>query len=329
MTRVTATGLVLVAAFGLLAHAQQPQRPTFRSTASGVLVNAFVLKANVRSPMPVDGLTSANFELLDNGVTQTVDATPATGPIDLTVVVDGGGDAVRYYDEFRQTVRELASTLQPADRIRVLVCSGVVREAVPLQAASAPLAVDAIGQPNAPYGPALVHGLFDAMAREVDPERREVILGLGTFTGRDIFSPTALVSVASATDAVVYVAVEPTGTPIFPDVFQALGQIVSTTGGALMLAVEPGAGGRLPLTFRLPPLYGRHPDDGLPIAFKHLSEVMAMVLMDLRHGYVLSYSPPGGTTPGWHTLTVRVHKPGPDTFVVRARRRYFATPGGP
>jgi hypothetical protein len=305
------------------------QRPTFRSTANGVLVNAFVLTATRSSTKPVLGLTGADFDLTDNGQRQVVDAAPADGPIDVTLVVDGSGDASRYVGQFRQTVHDLAASLRPTDRVRLLVCAGVVREAAPMQSAATPLPLDQIGVPNAPYGPALVHGLFDAMVHEADPDRRQVVLSLATFTGRDIFGPGALVSVASASDAVVYVAVVPSGTPIFADTFQSLGEVVSATGGALLLAGDPNGRFGLPGSFRWSPNVRGASGGAMVGTFKNLKAVAALVVDDLHQGYVLSYNPPGGTVPGWHDISVRVIKPGTTRYIVRARKRYLASSDGP
>jgi VWFA-related protein len=300
------------------------QRPTFRSTANGVLVNAFVVSSNGSSTKPIDGLTSADFLVTDNGTRQTVEVSRAAGPIDLTLVVDGGGDATPYAKAFRQAAVDLVTGLRPTDRVRLLVCAGLVREVAPMQSAAARLSLDAIGDRGAPYGPAIVHGLFDAMVREADPERRHVVVSLATFTGRDVFSPQALVSVATSSDAVVYVVVEPTGTPIFPDTFQALGRVVGTTGGILLLKADTSVRSGLPPSFYFSPRV-RGASGGAAVAtFKSLKQAVLAILADLAHGYVLSYSPPGGTAPGWHDLTVQVTRTGIPGLLVRARKRYFA-----
>jgi hypothetical protein len=301
-------GLSAVSA-GLLAAPQQ--RPTFRSTANGVLVNAYVLPGSRTSTKPVEGLTSADFEVTDNGQAQTVEAVPAQGPVDLTLVVDASATAAFFAPQFRQIVGRLKASLGSADRIRLLMCGSVVREAAPLRPASAGLLLPPIGGPDAPYGSSLMHGLFDAMVREADPERRQVVVSLATLTGREIFGPSALQSVAAASDAVVYVVADRLG-PLASGTLQSVGDLVSATGGALFL-YRPGVG-------RLGGV-----GSAVVVGFDNQHDVTSLVLNDLRHGYVLSYSPPGGTTPGWHDIRVRIRKPGHTSDIVRARKRYYAS----
>ncbi|MCR4373694.1 MAG: hypothetical protein NUW22_02480, partial [Acidobacteria bacterium] len=63
----------------------QAQAPTFRAVAEGVTVDVSV-QVGTR---PVTNLQIADFELLDNGVPQTIaDLTFGTLPIDVTVALD-------------------------------------------------------------------------------------------------------------------------------------------------------------------------------------------------------------------------------------------------
>jgi hypothetical protein len=293
----------------LLAAPQQ--RPTFRSTANGVLLNAYVLPGARTSTKPVDGLTGGDFEVTDNGQTQAVEAIPAQGPIDLTLVVDASARAAFYAPQFRSIAGRLTASLGSADRIRLLVCGSVVREAVPLRPASAGLQLPPLGGPEAPFGSSMMHGLFDAMVREADPERRQVVVSLATLDGREVFGPSALQSVAASSDAVVYLVAEPGG-PLYPGTIQSMEALVSATGGALFLYRR--GGGRLGGV-----------GNAVAVGFESAQDVTSVVLNDLRHGYVLSYSPPGGTTPGWHDIRVRIRKPGETTDIVRARKRYYAS----
>ena len=81
-----------------------------------------------------------------------------------------------------------------------------------------------------------------------------------------------------------------------------------------------GSGGTMPARFRsvneavemtggsITPLSGDAVD-----ALKRIFE-------DLRQSYLLRYTPTWTSLPGWHSLTVRVTKPG---VTVRARRGYY------
>jgi len=85
-------GLALVALPVSPRAVGQSQRPTFRAAADAVTLPVSVRAAD----RPVDGLTLADFELLDNGVEQPIDSVSTEGvPLDLTVAVDTSGSTRR------------------------------------------------------------------------------------------------------------------------------------------------------------------------------------------------------------------------------------------
>lgn len=66
---VCLTAVVLTATSGLLGQSAPPQRPMFRSNQNLILVDVSVRDKNGQ---PIDGLTAADFEVLENGKTQDV-----------------------------------------------------------------------------------------------------------------------------------------------------------------------------------------------------------------------------------------------------------------
>lgn len=66
---VCLTAVVLTAGSGLLGQSAAPQRPLFRSNQNLILVDVSVRD---KKGQPIDGLTAADFEVLENGKTQEV-----------------------------------------------------------------------------------------------------------------------------------------------------------------------------------------------------------------------------------------------------------------
>ena len=132
------------------------------------------------------------------------------------------------------------------------------------------------------------------MARRTDPGRRHLIV---TFTdGEDTTSvsqPADVTSGARMSESVVHLVVPAEalgrgGTA--PEHFRSVNEAVETTGGSIT------------------PLSG----DAV--------EALKRIFDDLRRSYLLRYTPTWKSLPGWHSLSVRVARPG---VTVRARRGYY------
>ena len=128
MTR-EAGGVWLAGSIGFAAGVPV-QQPTFRAFADVVSVDVSVKTGRV----PVAGLTTADFEVLDNGVAQQLDAVSIEAvPIDVTLAVDLSGSVVPNVKAFKSDVEKFVAMLRPADRVRIVSFSSDVREDVPMQ----------------------------------------------------------------------------------------------------------------------------------------------------------------------------------------------------
>ena len=111
--RMPVTAAALAAAFGVTLLAQTP---VFHGGADAVLVDVEVLQGG----RAVSGLTAADFELRDNNVAQTLDASLSTNvPLDLTMVIDTSGSVEgKRLDRLKTGVRDTAQWLRAEDRWR-------------------------------------------------------------------------------------------------------------------------------------------------------------------------------------------------------------------
>src|SRR5262245_13613845 len=99
------------------ASLQQPPdstRPVFRGRAEAVRVDALVTE----NSRPVSGLQAGNFEVLDNGVRQQVDAVSSdTVPLDVVLALDTSGSVVGdRLEQLRSAAGGLLGHLRSGDR---------------------------------------------------------------------------------------------------------------------------------------------------------------------------------------------------------------------
>jgi len=113
-----AAGLALCGGVAAAVTIVRAQQPTFRARTDLVSVPVSVMKGRE----PVMGLTPADFEIMDNGVRQTVDSVASDRiPIDVTLVL-----TARPCDRDVEQEGGLVSAeatrklLSPADRLRMV-----------------------------------------------------------------------------------------------------------------------------------------------------------------------------------------------------------------
>src|SRR5262245_34543482 len=117
--------LIALAVGGLVSGAQQTAPLLFRAEADATSINVSVRNGSA----PVAGLTADDFQVIDNGVLQTISAVSLEAvPIDLTLVLDasasmlGAGEA-----QLRRDVGDIAAQLGRGDRLRLLSYATQVR----------------------------------------------------------------------------------------------------------------------------------------------------------------------------------------------------------
>jgi VWFA-related protein len=274
--RALPAAAVCLAVAQLLAvpRAQQPdasQRPVFRGRAEAVRVDALVTDNN----RPVRGLQADDFELLDNGVRQQVDAVSFDNiPLDVVLALDTSGSvAGERLEQLRSAAGGLVGHLRSGDRAALVTFNEVV-----LQASALTPDLDtvraALKDALASGVTSLRDGIFTGLTIGDAGGGRSLLIvfsdGLDTSSwlpGKDILD------IARRANVVAYgITTARTGKAPF------LQELCSVTGGSLFQAEWSAT----------------------------LSQAFLDVLDEFRHRYVLTYSPRGVEAGGFHRLTVRV-----------------------
>jgi VWFA-related protein len=272
---------------------QQPSA-TFRSGVDVVAVPVWVTSGN----RPVSGLTASDFRLFENGVVQDLSlASVESLPIDVTVVLDASGSVTGpALEQFKSDIQEVARTLRPADRVRVILFAVAATDLSGWQAGGRPVSLDSIESGGLT---AFYNAIAAALLSSAQSDRPHLVVGFSD--GLDTASfldADDVISLAGASTATLYLVLSDqvgTGGPILGPyiggpAFGSLREAVARTGGSL---------------------YRQQPKTALPASFRQ-------VLQDFRSGYLLSYTP-RAVVRGWRDITVRTVNA---DYTVRARKGY-------
>ena len=279
-----------VALAGLGVAPQQP-RPVFQSGA-----NTVALYATVRSPdgRLVPDLPRETFTVLDNG--RQAELTLFSNdpqPLTVALLIDMSGSMEPHFLRVRAATREFIKALQPIDRMRIGTFSDEVALSPHLTGNKA-LLTRVLEEETWPGGGTpMWHAAYEGMASLAGESGRRVILILtdGADNGK-MFERTIddVERLATAEGFMVYaIGMEGTGLD------SGVRSMADDTGGGYF---ELKAGDDLASTF-------------------------ARVVEELRHQYVLGFTPAllDGKR---HRLEVKLSSPG---FKARARRSYVAARG--
>jgi Ca-activated chloride channel family protein len=263
-----------------------PAAAQFTSGVNVVEVYAAVVD---RCGTPVTGLTRADFTVLEDGQPQTV-STFAEGdfPLSVALAIDRSFSMADRLAMERDAARTFLGALRPSDEAAVVTIGTEVETA-------APLSTDRAAQRRAverlqPWG---TTGLHDAIIRCIESiqaakGRRALLL---FSDGSDRYSTASAADAlarARASDVMIY--------PV------ALGR----TRPALFAELAALTGGR---SFQ--------PHDA-----RQLTDTVTTVATELRHQYLLGYTPSRPLVAGdgaWRSIAVRVNR---SDVVVRARDGY-------
>lgn len=277
----------MAAAAGILAGAVSAEG----QFASGVDLVEVYASVTTTDGQPVQGLTASDFTVLENGVPQRVQAfAEGDFPLSVAVALDRSSSmAGAPLAAARAGARSFLERLRPDDQAAVLAIGSQVETVAPLStdrqaAARAIDALDAFG----------TTGLYDAIVAAIDltgagrGRRALVLLSDGTDRYSQASAADALARARSSNVLIYAVALGRKAVPVFAE-----------------LAVA--SGGR---SFHL-----TRPAD--------LEGILRQVADELRHQYLLGYSPRPDAGAGWRSIEVRVHRPN-----VRVRARDGFLPGG-
>ncbi len=284
---------VVAACVGLVVPAAPQQPPTFRSGVTTVRVDVLVSNAG----RPVTGLAAADFEVRDNGVPQTIEATSESGGVDLGLVLDASGSLAG--DRLRELVDAadgVLEDLRPGDRAAILAFNQSVQLLCPPTGNFAS-ARQSLGRLRGQGTTALYDAVGSAVFLLRQDATRPVLIVLSDgLDNSSWLSPEQVSDMLGRAEVVVYIVSprwRPGPDPGAADARAALGHLAAQSGGTVMEATTAG----------------------LRPTFLH-------VLEEFRSRYLLSFVPSGvATGDGWHSLQVKVKS---RSARVKARPRYFS-----
>ena len=278
----------LIAVAGALLFAAAPvAQTTFTSRIEAVRVDVLATE----NGRPIQGLTPADFEVLDDGVRQTVDlASFEQIPLNVVLALDMSASLQGLRLGHLQTAgRTVLDGLKPGDRAALVAFSHVV---APGDGLSEDLnrVRTALDQAMGAGATSLIDAIHAGMMiGESDVGRSLLILFSDGIDTSSWLSAESVLNTARRGDVVVY--------PVEVGEHRArfTRELAETTGGR-MIAIE---------------------------STKDLSATFTRILEEFRMRYLISYSPQGVSASGWHRLDVRVRGRG---ITVKARPGYFAGP---
>jgi len=282
-----AAGAVSLALAALAGRPATDQNPTFAGRVDAVRVDVLATEAGA----VVTGLTAADFEVLDNGVPQTIDLVSfGELPINVILALDMSesvaGSRLR---NLRTAGRALLGGVRPLDQAALITFSHAVVLAADLSTDTS-LVRAALDDAAAFGDTALVDAAYAGIVLGESDRARSLLIvfsdGLDTSSFLD---PDLVHDTARRTDTVVYAV-----SAGIPRKARFLGELTRLTGGSLM---EVNGGADVEATF-------------------------LRILDEFRQRYLLSYSPRGVAPGGWHEITVRL--PSRGDAVIKARPGYLS-----
>jgi Ca-activated chloride channel family protein len=261
---------------------------------SGVnLVEVYVTVADAKGA-PVTGLAREEFEVLEDGQAQRIDAF-AAGEFPLAVAITIDRSASMTGEKLPLTkaaAQAFLGQLRPADQASVVAFGSEVDVVAPLSTDRGAQAA-AVGRLD-PWGVTRLHdAVLESLKTLGDARGRRALVLISD--GIDRYSETRAADMldrARRSDVLIYpIGIDKRRVPLFAE-------LAAVTGGR---------------SFHV-----RNPRDLVP--------TFSAIARELRHQYLLGYSPsrPIGDASEWRAIQVKVKRPG---VGVRARDGYVATRG--
>jgi Ca-activated chloride channel family protein len=267
--------------------AVQEGPPVFGVDVEVVRVEVLV----TREGEPVRGLTARNFELRDEGVPQRLNPIAfEEAPVDALLVLDLSGSVMgSKLEALRSAARAFLDQLTPRDRAALAGFQNAITAALPLTSdiPRVRFALDAVEG----GGSTALHDAVYVALRLTDPgpRRKAIVVFSDGIDNVSWLSREDVVQAVARSEAVVY-GVDARG-PGDPS-HRFLKDVAKVTGGRVFRAGK----------------------------IQELRARFLDVLEDIRSRYVLSYTPSGVDTAGWHEIEVGLRGVRGD---VLARPAYF------
>lgn len=274
--------LAALAATILLSSSLHGQR--FSSGTVAVRVDVLVTEGG----RPVGGLTAQDFELRDNGVPQTLDVVDgADVPINAVLALDTSLSTTgKRQSDLTRAGEALLARLRPSDRAALSTFNHAAIPIVPLTSDLGAIRTS-LGSITPSGETSVMDGAYVALTATLGQSGRSLVLvctdGFDTWSW---LRPDDVLEAARRASVVIYGV---TSSDARRDA--GLKAITDATGGHI-LQVKSSA---------------------------ELTAAFQKILEDFRNRYILAYSPAGVPPDGFHTLDVRVKRPGAS---VKARPGY-------
>jgi VWFA-related protein len=265
--------------------AQEP-KPLFSAAVDVVRVDVDVR----RGDKVVEGLTAADFEVLDNGVRQRVELVAGDSlPLNVVIALDVSASLdARGRRQLAAAGQRVVDALQPQESAALVTFSDRLAVHSDFTTDRARLRTLLDLRPDASGDTILRDAVHATMLiGGAAPGRPMIMLFSDGEDTASVLTEASVVDTARRTGAVVCVVKLGDDDPL-------LEQLAKTTGG----------------------LYLRE------TSLDKVAARFAAILENFRHRYLVSFSPVD-RTPGWHPLTVRVKEAD-----VRARTGYWSDRGG-
>jgi Ca-activated chloride channel family protein len=262
-------------------------QPPFSTKVEAVRVDVLVTE----NGQPVRGLTPADFEIRDEGVPQQVDLLSFEQiPLNAILALDMSDSvAGERLEHLRRAGRALVGQLKPDDQCALVTFSHLVslESKLTYDVATVRAALDrAEPSGDTALRDGTHHGI---MLAESDVGRALLIVFSDGMDTASWLTADGVLDTARRSDVVVYgVSVKANGNPRF------LRDLAAYTGGSL---------------FEID-------------STNNLNALFLRILEEFRQRYLVSYSPRGVSTSGWHRLEVRVKG---RKATVKARPGYMAS----
>jgi len=305
--------VIVLTVVGLGAPALSPVegQSRFRVGVDAVRVDVLVTDGN----RPIAGLRAEDFELRDNGVVQTIEAIVVEDvPLSVLFAFDTSASVKGApLTHLQQAASAAVELLLPVDRAALMDFSGSVRLRAPWGSDRATLA-SAIAATDASGGTALHDAAYAALTYKDDQPGRALVLLFSD--GDDTtgwLSGQTVIDIARRSDAVVYaVGLRPIrpATPGYRVDFR------SGTQPEVPNAPETTLKERF-LNALAEETGGKYLDAERS---ERLRETFVQIVNEFRSRYLLTYTPRGVDTGGWHVLDVRLKG---RKGKVQARRGYL------
>ena len=286
-----------------------PQR--FSTGVEVVRVDALVTSGK----RPVAGLGPADFDLRDNGVAQTITGVSRERlPLNVICAFDASGSVGgRPLQQLKDATSTLIDALAGDDRAAILTFSERLQVHSRLTGDRAALR-SVLAHIEAGGATALFDAMFASLAlRETDDGRTLLVVFRDGLDTASVLSARQVLEASRRTDVVIY-----------PVTARRPSSSLFGTDGRVRL--NPAAAQLASQFSRAEKLFDRFADETGGRVFQattgSLRATLIEILEEFRQRYVLTYTPTGVASRGWHTLDVRLRGRSGE---VKARRGYFAS----